>query len=274
MSAQRDMLVDPLDLPKDIAGTPAARAYRREMRLRAPAYIWTREDVQADLEEAARIMGAIERHPRPSAGGSVLGRLSDPGDGRKGYAAARVDWARAVYTWPEAFLLSFGRRSEHDAVRLWLATRDGSKSTEGDRLEAHATRAARRRGILWIAAELMRDGRLNARDRIVPEPLEAPAPAGPAPAHGTAWRAPESPEEAANGMPDAAGFDAILSAIVADARALRGDPEAIVHKLVQIAVDDWFADHEPGTLTMTRKTKLFSRWKDAALTALREASAA
>lgn len=273
MSAQRDFLVDPLDLPKDLAGTPAARAYRREMRLRAPAYIWTREEVQADLEEAARIMGFVERHPRPSAGGSILGRLSDPGDGRKGYAAARVDWARAVYTWPEAFLLSFGRRSEHDAVRLWLATRDGSKSTEGDRLEAHATRAARRRGILWIAAELMRDHRVNVRDRIAPEPVEAPAPADPAPAYGTAWRAPESPEEA-EAMPDEDGFLAIVAAIVEDARTAAGNPSAVVAALATRASAEWFADHVQDVSTMVRRTKLAARLKDAALASLREASSA
>lgn len=272
MAIQRDLLADPLDLPKDIAGTPAARAYRREMRRVAPAYAWHWDDVKLDLLEAARVMGAVESHPRPGAGTSLLGRLAGGGDGRKGYPAEKVDWARAVYTWPEAFLLSFGRRSEHDAVRLWLAVQDGSKNTEGDRAHAHSIRAARRRGLLWIAAELMRDRRLNARERIQSETTEPSAPAGAIPAYGTAWRAPDTAEDAA-AMPDAAGFSEIVEAMVHDARGAPGDPAAVVAALATRAAAEWFSDEPQDTVTMVRKTRLAARLKEAALGALRETSA-
>lgn len=261
--------------------TPAGRSWKAAFAGCPEPFRWSPEQVATAILKAHEIVAAEAGRVGPSgaSGGGVF-RMASSGLPGPRFLPHEVTWAQSVVAWPRLYLLDEGdlgvRRAERAAISLWIKKETGERLAPGEKAfyRTPAHRKARKRGLVWIAAALMR---ARVRHPEAPEPQEEPDTA--ADDHGfvaatpRAWRAPE-PQDECDAMPDAEGLRDIASAIAADAAALRGDREAIVSKLARDAAQDWFADHPQDTTTMTRRTKLATRLKAAALAVLREASPA
>lgn len=160
--------------------TPAGRAWRPLYDRLPEAYRWAPEQVAAAMVEAERIIGASTGRVGPGgAGGSWIAGAIGGGSPSLRFLPHEVTWAQSVAGWPGRYLLDESdlriRRAEREAVRLWLRRESGDRLTPAERAlyKTPAHRKARRRGLVWIAAGLMRE-RVPVQITGAPaEPVEA-----------------------------------------------------------------------------------------------------
>jgi hypothetical protein len=251
--------------------TPAGRSWKAAYAGCPEHYRWAPEQVASALLKAHAIVAAEAGRvgPKTTGGASIFGMASS-GLPSPRFLPHEVTWAQSVVLWPKVYLLDESdiarRQVERKAVRIWIRRETGERLEPSERAlyKTPAHRKARKRGLVVIAAGLMRD-RVppmdgQAPDRADAAPIDRAAPTS----SPVAWQAPDIAEDAAL-MPSPQDVADIAQAIADDAEGLPGDPRAIAGAIARRAAETWLEDHPPGTMRMARATRLTARLKAAAL---------
>lgn len=263
--------------------TPAGRSWKAAFAGCPEPFRWSPEQVATAILKAHEIVAAEAGRVGPSgaSGGGVF-RMASSGLPGPRFLPYEVTWAQSVVAWPRLYLLDEGdlgvRRAERAAISLWIKKETGERLAPGERAlyRTPAHRKARKRGLVWIAAALMR---ARVRHPEAAEPVESaegipvsddPAPVAPSP---RAWHAP--PDPPGDWMPTPEDVEIIVGGMLGDAAALPLDRRPVaLEVLARTAAKQWASDWPSCPESWVREAKVRRAFLDAALAALREASAA